>query len=220
MKIRTLTELQDAIDAEMGWRKRELSALRANINSARAFAKDTALRSGIALLYAHWEGAIKNIAYFYLLYVASQKVTYDRLKPNFLAITLKSDIEQFSVTNKTTLQTKIVEHLFEERTHLSRIPTEGIISTKSNLNSEIFVEIMCTLGLSTDQYESDYKLIDEVLLNMRNHIAHGERLEQISLDEDRYNEIHEKIFSLIDRFAVQVSNAASLKLYLVSDSLT
>ena len=79
---------------------------------------------------------------------------------------------------------------------------------------------MCTLGLSTEQYESDYKLIDEVLLNMRNHIAHGERLEQISLDEDRYKEIHEKIFSLIDRFAVQVSNAASLKLYLVSDSLT
>ena len=122
MKIRTLTELQDAIDAEMGWRKRELSALRANINSARAFAKDTALRCGITLLYAHWEGAIKNIAYFYLLYVASQKVTYDRLKPNFLAITLKNDIEQFSVTNKTTLQTKIVEHLFDERTNLSGYP--------------------------------------------------------------------------------------------------
>lgn len=89
MKINTLIELQDAIDSEMSWRKKELSALRANINSSRSFAKETALRSGIALLYAHWEGAIKNIAYFYLVYVSSQKIKYDNLKPNFFCFILK-----------------------------------------------------------------------------------------------------------------------------------
>ena len=108
-----------------------------------------------------------------MLYVVSQKIAYDKLKPNFLAISLKNDIEKFLATSKTTLQTKIVEHLFEQQTQLSKIPTEGIISAKSSLNSEIFAKIMCTLGLSAEQYESDYKLIDEVLLNMRNYIAHG-----------------------------------------------
>lgn len=60
MKIRTENDLQDAIDSELAWCKRELSAVRSNIASARKFAKDTAIRAGIALLYAHWEGSIKN----------------------------------------------------------------------------------------------------------------------------------------------------------------
>lgn len=214
MKINTLIELQDAIDSEMSWRKKELSALRANINSSRSFAKETALRSGIALLYAHWEGAIKNIAYFYLVYVSSQKIKYDNLKPNFFALSLKRELTKFGDTKKTSTYTKFIEQFCEQRTKISRIPTEGVIDTKSNLNSDVFVEIMSTIGLDKSNYENDFNLIDEVLLNMRNHIAHGEHLVEISLDENRYDEIHNKIFSLINQFSIQISNAASRKLYL------
>ena len=53
MKIRTVNELQDCIDSEMAWRKHELSAIRENVENARKFSKDTAVRAGIALLYAH-----------------------------------------------------------------------------------------------------------------------------------------------------------------------
>lgn len=214
MKIRTIYELQDMIDAELAWRKKELSALKSNIQSSRAFAKDTALRSGIALLYAHWEGAIKNIAYFYLVFVSSQKIPYSKLKNNFLAITVKQKLSQFEETNKTTLQTMIIDSIFNLSDEPSQIPTENIISANSNLNSNIFKEIMCTIGLKTDYYEQSYKMIDEVLLNMRNNIAHGERLENISLDENRYNEIHKIILELIDHFSIQVMNAACLKYYL------
>lgn len=35
MKIRTEDELQDVIDSEIAWRKKELSAVKANINTAR-----------------------------------------------------------------------------------------------------------------------------------------------------------------------------------------
>lgn len=217
MKIRTLNDLQDMIDAEMAWRKKELYALKSNIQSSRAFAKETALRSGIALLYAHWEGAIKNIAYYYLIFVSYQKIPYNRLKNNFLAITIKQKLAQFEETNKTTLQTMIIDSIIETYSETSQIPTEKIISTNSNLNSAIFQEIMCTIGLKTDYYEQSYKMIDEVLLNMRNNIAHGERLENISLDENRYNEIHKIIIELIDHFAVQIMNAACLKVYLAEN---
>ena len=48
----------------------------------------------------------------------------------------------------------------------------------------IFTEIMeCNRVLSTDEYEKDYVLIDEVLFKMRNKIAHGDNLESLSLDE-------------------------------------
>ena len=214
MKIRSLMELQDSIDAEMAWRKKELTALKNNIKSSRAFAKETAIRSGIALLYAHWEGSIKNIAYYYLVFVSRQKIPYNELKSNFLAVSIKQDLAQFNETNKTTLQTAIVENVFKRNSEQSKIPTENIISTNSNLNSTIFEEIMCTIGLKTTYYRQYYKLIDEVLLNMRNSIAHGEHIECIDLDESRYYEIHEKIFSIINYFSIQVSNAACTKVYL------
>lgn len=215
MKIRTIDELQDAIDREMAWRKHELIALKVNISQARLFAKDTALRSGIALLYAHWEGSVKNIASYYLSYVSNLSLSYNKLKSNFLAISIKEQLKQFEETGKTTLQTCIINEILHSLDRKSCIPQEGIIKTNSNLNSQIFIEIMATIGLDCIQYENYYNLLDEVLLNMRNKIAHGERIESLSLDEKRYNEIHEKILSLMNIFASQVSNAATLKKYLL-----
>ena len=214
MKIRTLNDLQDIIDAEMAWRKRELSAIRSNVVEARNFAKDTAVRAGIALLYAHWDGAIKNIATYYLEYVAMLGLPYGQLKPNFLAITLKNELKTFEASNKTTIHTTIVTDIIGSHDIKSKIPIEGIVKTNSNLNSEIFMEIMATIGLDCTEYESSYKLIDTILLEKRNKIAHGERLETIGMDEERYFEIHEKVFSLIQLFANQVANAAILEDYL------
>lgn len=214
MKIRTINDLQDSIDAEMAWRKHELSAIRENVASARKSAKDTAIRAGIALLYAHWEGAIKNIATFYLEYVAMLKLPYGEIKPNFLAITLKYNLKMFEESNKSSIHTRIVSEVINSRDVKSAIPVDGIIKTNSNLNSEIFVEIMATIGLDCSAYESSFKLIDSILLDKRNKVAHGERIESLDLDETRYYEIHEKIRNLILQFADQVSNAACLKQYL------
>lgn len=214
MKIKTTNDLQDAIDHEMSWRKRELSAIRANVVNSKRHAKETAIRAAVALLYAHWEGSIKNIATYYLEYVAMQSVSYGQLKPNFLAIAIRYDLKQFKNSNKSTVHTSIVSDIIKFQTVKSKIPTEGIIKTDSNLNSEIFIEIMSTIGLPCDDYEASYKLIDSVLLEKRNKIAHGERIESLELDEDRYCELHDQIFKLIQTFATQVSNAASLKYYL------
>ncbi len=214
MKIRTLNDLQDSIDAEMAWRKHELSTIRENVASARKSVKDTAIRAGIALLYAHWEGAIKNIAMFYLEYVAMLKLPYGEIKPNFLAISLKNNLKTFEESNKSTIHTKIISEVINSNNVKSTIPIDGIIKTNSNLNSDIFVEVMATIGLDCSAYESSYKLIDSILLDKRNKVAHGERIESLDLDETRYYKIHEKIRNLIRQFADQVSNAACLKQYL------
>ena len=217
MKIRTEEDLQNEIDKEMAWRKKELTAIKANISSSRKFAKDTALRSGIALLYAHWEGAIKNIAHFYLVYVSSLRLPYNSIKPNFLAISIKYDLSIFETTAKATLHEKIVTSIIGKQSEKSHIPTKDIIKTSSNLNSEVFIEIMASIGLDCTNYETSYKLIDDVLLNMRNKIAHGERLgHELSLDEARYTEIHDVVFNLIEQFAIQVLNSAVLKEYRIS----
>lgn len=93
----------------------------------------------------------------------------------------------------------------------ANIPYEDIIKTKSNLNSSIFKEIMETIGLDYSQYEGNFKLLDEVLLKMRNEIAHGEKPEYMDLDEERFNEIYDKITNMMNMFNTQIINAACLK---------
>lgn len=96
------------------------------------------------------------------------------------------------------------------------MPYENIIKTKSNLNSEVFIEIMETIGLDYSLYEGNFKLLDEVLLKMRNEIAHGEKPEYMDLDEARFDEIYDKITSMMNMFTNQVINAACLKDFIQS----
>lgn len=213
MRIRTTIDLYDAITNELAWRKKELTAVKANVHSARKFAKKTAMRAGITLLYAHWEGSIKNIAGQYLEHVSLKKLKYSQLKPNFLAITVHSNLQNFHETKKMTLHTETLKKILTMQNETSRIPYKSIISADSNLNSKVFVQIMATIGLDCKEYEIDYNFIDETLLGMRNQIAHGERLENISLDENRYYQIHSKVLKLIDLFSTQISNAAAMKSY-------
>ena len=213
MKIRTIDELQDYVDKEMSWRRKELSAIRSNIFVAKEFAKNTALRSGIAMLYAHWEGMIKNIATAYLSFVSNQRLQYKELKNNFWSIAIKNDLAEFDETRKSSRHNKIITNVRSMENRRSNIPYEDIIKTKSNLNSSVFVEIMETIGLNYSQYEGNFKLLDEVLLKMRNEIAHGEKPEYIDLDQKRFNEVYEKILEMMNTFSAQVMNAACLKEY-------
>lgn len=208
MKIRTSEELYDLISHEQAWRRKELTAIRSNIATSRKFAKNTSLRAGIALLYAHWEGLIKNIATYYLCYVSCKKLKYSDLKQNFLALSVYKNLELFSESKKASMHNKIINEMHELADKISDIPYENVIKTNSNLNSEIFIEIMETIGLDYSSYETNFVLIDEVLLKMRNEIAHGERAEELDLDEKRFFEIYDKMVEMMNRFANQVANAS------------
>lgn len=213
MKIRTEDEFQDAVDSETAWRKKELSAISSNIATSKKTAKSTALRAGVALLYAHWEGLIKNLATFYLCYVSFQNCTYDELKPNFMALAINKEIKLFTESNKASLHNQVINKIRTEGSNKARIPYVDVIKTGSNLNSPVFTEIMETIGLDYSEYEPGFVMIDDVLLKMRNEIAHGERIEGIDLDEDRFREIYDVITGLMDKYITQITNAVYLKKY-------
>lgn len=213
MKIRTSTDLLDYISGEWSWRRKELTALRSNIHSSRAFAKNTALRSGIALLYAHWEGFVKNVATAYLELVSRQKLPYGSLKDNFWAIAIKNELNSFEESKKASIHNRIVYDIKSMDAVRSSIPYENVIKTNSNLKSDIFVEIMSAIGLDYSYFESDFQMLDSVLLEMRNKIAHGDNA-AISLDEVRFDEIYDIIIKMMETFRAEVENAAVNKSYL------
>ena len=144
-KIRTLEDLSQVLADDLIWRKKELSDLSSLIeNKSFASSKHNAvLRSGIALLYAHWEGYIKNTATYYLEYVSRQRLTYEKLSINFVAIAMKSRLNEATETNKATVFTEVARFLLTQSEDRSFIPYEDTVSTASNLSSSILHEIVC-----------------------------------------------------------------------------
>lgn len=177
MKIRTIEQLSDILAEDLAWRKKELSEVKSLIEL-----KDISeqkyklfLRSGICILYAHWEGFVKLASNSYLEFVRMQKLSYDQLASNFVALAMKEKLKETKDTNKPSLYIPICDFFLFELNQKSNLPKEAI-STASNLSSEILKEIMSILGLNFADYSTKSKLIDEKLLKSRNEIAHGSYL--------------------------------------------
>jgi hypothetical protein len=211
MKIRTVEQLSDKLAEELAWRKIELSALKAliDLKSFSPGKKNALLRSGVTMLYAHWEGFIKVAANTYLEFVAMQGLPYNKLSNNFIALAMKDKLEQANQTNKATIYNEVAEFFITKLAERSVIKYENRIAT-SNLSSSVFKEIVCMLGLDYSLYESKEVLIDEKLLKKRNMIAHGNYLD---IDEEQYDELHGEIVAIIDNFRNQIDNCASTKQY-------
>ncbi|MFK0734161.1 MAG: MAE_28990/MAE_18760 family HEPN-like nuclease [Gloeotrichia echinulata GP01] len=211
MKIRTLEQLSDKLAEELAWRKKELSALKGLIDfkSFSSEKKKALIRSGITMLYAHWEGFIKVAANSYLEFVAMQNLPYNQLSNNFIALAMKDKLDQANQTNKATIYNEVAEFFMTKMTERSVIKYENRITT-SNLSSSVFKEIILMLGLNYSYFESKQVLIDETLLKRRNMIAHGNYLD---IHEDDYDELHTQIVAIMDNFRNQIDNCASTKQY-------
>ena len=213
MKIKNLTDLGEKIDNELAWRKKELTSIKVDVESSQIKEKSEqsrAIRSGIAMLYAHWEGAIKSIAEFYLIYVSGLNLKYGELKNNFLAIAIKNSLNEFEDTKKATIHNKLIDNVYSKKNEISQIPCKNIIKTDSNLKMDIFKEIAATIGIDHNPYMLKKMLIDQRLLGNRNKVAHGERLETLEgiSNPTDYIELHKTIIELIDKFAQNIKDAA------------
>lgn len=212
MKLKTAEQLSDRLSRDLAWRKKELSEVKSLIET-KSFSdsKHKALvRSGICLLYAHWEGFIKLAANSYLEYVRVQKLRYKELTSNFLALAMKEKLKEVKKTNKPSLYIPVCDFFLDELNQRCLLPKEAI-STASNLSSEIFQEITRTLGINFSTYSTKSVLIDTKLLKTRNEIAHGE---YSIFDREEYVELHTEVIILLDLFRTDIENAAINKDYI------
>ena len=102
MAIRTREDLIDKIAQDHVWRLREISELKGliELTTTSNIRKRVLCRSGIALLYAHWEGFIKKSGTYYLEYVSFQRHHIAELRSNFITIILRGKIDTASKSNK------------------------------------------------------------------------------------------------------------------------
>lgn len=214
MSIRTAEQLSDKLSNDLAWRKKELSEFKALVEdkSVSDQTHRALVRSGVCILYSHWEGFVKLAANSYLEYVRLQKPTYKQLSSNFLALAMKEKLKEVKETNKPSLYIPVCNFFLSELDQRCLLPKEAI-STASNLSSEILKEITNILGIDFSLYSTKSVLIDTKLLKRRNEIAHGNYL---MFDREEYIELHTEVIEMLDIFRNQIENAALEKKFMQS----
>lgn len=207
--VRTLSQLQDAMDQELAWRIKEVGTFR--VESARGGHKSRAFtRAGVALLYAHWEGFIKRSAELYLEYVANRGLRYEDLTTCFIIFGLKGKLNTLVSSRKSTPNIEAMEFIRGAMGDVAALKLSGAVNTDSNLSSSVFENIAKSIGVSTTPYETRFNLIDSSLVERRNKIAHGEFLDLSSGD---FGPLVEDILNLMRHFKNDILNAAATEAF-------
>jgi hypothetical protein len=210
----TPAALANALDRNLARRRKDLSGL---VLDWRGLAKDTAdekryRRLVVVMLYAHWEGFIKDAGIAYLKYVASLGLKSSDLNFSMRAIAARGHIIASGTAKKSSVHAKMLADLAQlESQPFVRFP-KSCIDTESNLTSKVFREIVATLGLRfLAAYELLMHRIDANLVHQRNEVAHGQLTDP---DFVETNALVDEVWKKLESFKRQVEDAASRQTYL------
>ena len=207
--IRTADLLFERISEDLAWRQREIVLFNSRLKNDE-FEK-TLLRSSVALLYAHWEGFVKNACSYYLSFLASRRLSLQQLRPELAALALRKRLREAGESKKAAIHTELIRDVRERAAERARIPTSGdAIRTESNLSSRVLTEILTSLGCDASRYEIYSDLIDDQLVAARNRIAHGDNS---YIRRSEWDDLSKQIFWMMDDIATQLLNAAVEQTY-------
>jgi hypothetical protein len=225
----TEEDLLKKLDRDLSWRKKELSLLKSNINQAVGSLLETNIRTGIALLYAHWEGFIKIASRNYLKYLNHLQLNCGCLKNNFKILALKTTIFDTSKATNFESHSRIVNEILyniDNRIFKVNIKDQLIIDTKSNLSFDVFKELLMSLGIGVNDFELKKPFIEDRLVKVRHRIVHGEYVSFVSGTsvsdkviqdiKDEFNEVYFEILSLMNNYKEKILDSVMNKSYLKS----
>lgn len=212
MKIKKLEKLQELLDEDMAWRKKELIDIKLLIHSTQ---NPTLTKVGIALLSAHFEGFIKQASNYYVLYIASQNIPLSQLRTNFVAIHLGKIFDPCASSDKITVYQKAIDDFlsnYASRNFQVRYsPEHPIIRTDSNPSSTVVKNIFSSIGLDFSPFETKTNYIDADLLSNRHNVVHGNK---IYIDIADFDNTFKVITEIMEQFSSQILCAAISKSYL------
>jgi hypothetical protein len=213
MKIRTLDALDDRIREDFTWRRHEIQFFDQQLKSVNSIAERSLLRASVALLYAHWEGFVKNACHFYLCYVASLRIETQRLSPELAALSLRSILNKTIDTQSAALHIEMVVEFRESISARANIPTtRDAVQTKSNLSFPVLKNILLSIGIDSTLYEHASDLINQQLVDSRNKIAHGQN---DYIQRSEWEDLRTEVMTIMESIGDEIVNNAAQKKYLL-----
>ena len=211
-KVRTLSELEEAISDEFGWRKRELSYLKTAIEKYDSSARATYLRAAVSLLYAHWEGFVVGCLRAYIRYVSFQKERLDRLAPELWVGVVLGELRAIEDQRSASARARLMRTLHGLMSKAASLNESKLIDAQSNLNASRFLGLVACSGLDQSFFETSSVFLDEALVAKRNAICHGE---DVSLDAEAYSSLEKQVIELMEKVRSQALDSAQNKKFLV-----
>lgn len=204
MKPITVPILQELLDSELVWRRRELTALITAIKGSDAVTKSVLIRAGVPLLYAHWEGFGRASFQRYLEHVSYKNIKYKNLSPAFYYLGTLSRIQEIGRSPAKSAIVLLPE-LLEVREKTNRNNFKKMVDTKSNLRFDVLEQLCSITGIDFNVFSEEEYFINHELCDSRNEIAHGAAS---GPSEETLIKRRDRTFSIMTLLQTEIVNAA------------
>jgi hypothetical protein len=133
----------------------------------------TAVQMAIPMIYAHWEGYVKEVSQLYLEHIESSVECCGKLHPALLGYLWTPVLRPLTNGINFERRMAVVEHVLQSlASPVAFSDAEKTIETKSNLNYSVLQTIASSLRLDIGTLEV-WKGHLNALVHLRNNIAHG-----------------------------------------------
>ena len=221
IRIRNLEELNEKIDNDIQWRKKEIADI-------RLFAQNSSnppvlLRAAFAICCAHFEGGIKYASNAYIAYISGQNIKGKDLRVEISAIGVRKKKHQsFAVPSTKKVKITVVSDVLKEFDSMMEsnffiklneddlvpeIDEDDIpLPTEGNPTPDVLKDISQILGINYDElFQLREQFIDGELLKVRHSVVHGER-RPITLQE--LSAVADFVVDILDKYKERIIDAA------------
>lgn len=200
----------DIISNDLDWREKEIASMRILLsgNSLNKSQRTALLRAAWAMLYAHYEGFIKNTLTIFYDEAEKTVCKCENLPVTTKAFALRDPLKKIKTLSHCDLLNKIENFTAE---YLAIHPKFPDVDTTSNLWPHVLMDLLKTADLNTDIIERHEAKL-RTLVSRRNSIAHGEKN---YIDELKYYLSYEAVvYEVLYDIALQVDQRLSSSPYI------
>lgn len=185
------------LDRKSGWRKKEISDISLAIDADRlpAASLKATRRAAACLLYAHWEGFVRDSIELFLDFVRSSVFDESEVNTKLRAAILLEYVDRNRGNFGLDACARYFDMTFNEKFSIVELPSIGKLS--GNVSYETFVSLISVFNFEVPaSIEVRRKFINVLLLHSRNQIAHGHGL---PIEAREFADLKTGTLELIDR---------------------
>ncbi|GAA0275426.1 hypothetical protein LNAOJCKE_1046 [Methylorubrum aminovorans] len=193
----SVAQFQSALAETVDRRRLEISAVK---RVATAFEngtlQSTAYLMAVPMLYAHWEGFVKEAVQMYIEYIENLSLSPGDAHPTVFSFMLRKKVQgliaQQSVERMADFATWVIANATSPLSF-----SDKNIETRSNLSFDALKDICDSVRVDVSRIKSEKKKID-ALVHRRNNAAHTGRAQQV--DREKIEGDAVLVMSLITTF--------------------